>query len=81
MMYWDSGWPWLWMTVMMVVFSGAVVFLVVAVVRCPDRHVARDSDARDNLDTRFARGDIDADEYEQRRRNLNRDTQGAGARQ
>ena len=70
MMYWDSGWAWLWMTMMMVIFWGAVVFIVVAFVRRPDRYTARRSDARDILDARFARGEIDADEYEQRRRIL-----------
>jgi putative membrane protein len=73
MMYWDSGWAWLWMALMMVIFCGALVvalFAVFAVVRRPDRDFERSSDARDILDARFARGEIDAHEYEQRRRIL-----------
>ena len=73
MMYWDSGWAWLWMTLMMVIFCGALVvavFAVFAIVRRPDRDIERSSDARQILDGRFARGEIDADEYEQRRRIL-----------
>jgi putative membrane protein len=77
-MYWDSGWAWLWMTVMMVVFWGAVVGIVVAVVRRPGRYVTRSSDARDILDARFARGEIDVDEYEQRRNVLDGSAPPAG---
>jgi putative membrane protein len=72
MMYWDSGWAWLWMAMMMVIFCGALVvaLAVFAIVRRPDRDSERSSDARRILDGRFARGEIDADEYEQRRRIL-----------
>ena len=79
-MYWDSGWAWLWMTMMMVIFFGAVAFVVVAVVRRPDRDTARHCEARDILDARFARGEIDADEYELRRRILDGDKQVAWPR-
>ena len=80
-MYWDSGWAWLWMAVMMVIFCGALVVAVVAVfavVRRPDSHSTQGSDARDILDARFARGEIDADEYEQRRRVLDGAAQPTG---
>jgi putative membrane protein len=71
-MYWDSGWAWLWMAMMMVIFCGALVvaaFALFAVARRPDRDSEQGA-ARDILDARFARGDIDADEYDQRRRML-----------
>ena len=67
MMYSDSGWVWLWMTLMMVVFLGAVAAIVVAIVRRPVDHGAQDPDARAILDARFARGEIDTDDYRQRR--------------
>ena len=80
MMYWDSSWAWLWMTLMMVTFWGAIAFIVVAVVRRPNSNTTRSSDARDILAERFARGDIDADDYEQRREILDRAAQSTGPR-
>ena len=73
MMDWDSGWAWLWMAMMMVIFCGALVvavFAAFAIARRPDPPPTQGSGARDILDARFARGEIDADEYEQRRRIL-----------
>jgi putative membrane protein len=67
MMYSDSGWVWLWMSLMMVFFLGAVAAIVVAIVRRPDSYAARPDDARAILDMRFARGEIDAEDYQQRR--------------
>ena len=71
MMWWwhNSGWGWFWMTVMMVVFWGLVAVAVVAVVRAlgaQDRNATpRGSTPSPDevLDERFARGDIDVDEY------------------
>jgi putative membrane protein len=80
MMYWDSSWAWLWMTMMMVIFWGAIAFVVVAVVRRPNSNTTRGSDARDILAERFARGEIDADDYEQRREILDRAAQPTGPR-
>lgn len=81
MMYWDSGWAWLWMATMMVASWGVVVFAAIAIVRRPGRSAAGLADARDILDTRFARGEIDGEEYKQRRRILDGDTQVVGPRQ
>jgi putative membrane protein len=68
MMYSDFGWIWLWMSLMMVVFLGAVAaIVVVAIVRRPDNRVARPDDARATLDMRFARGEIETDDYRHRR--------------
>lgn len=68
MMYSDSGWVWLWMAVMMVIFWGTVVAVIVlAIVRRPTVHGSPGPTARDVLDARFARGEIDIDDYRQRR--------------
>lgn len=70
MMWSDGGgWSWGWMVVgmvMMIGFWALVAWVIVMVVRRPDgRPSARD--AEEILDERFARGDLDADEYRQRR--------------
>jgi putative membrane protein len=82
MMGWYSGWGWggwLAMSLTMLVFWGLLAFGVVALVRTlrredPDRPAApaalpgpRTESAREILDGRFARGEIDADEYQRRR--------------
>lgn len=69
MMMWTGwGWQWLWM----VGFWAVVIVLIVWAVarlapRTPDRH-----DARTILDERYARGEIDDDEYRHRRSELGR---------
>jgi putative membrane protein len=66
------GWGgWLLMSLMMLAFWTLIVVAVVAVVRSlrrdSDRPGQRDApDARQLLDERFARGEIDADEYGKR---------------
>lgn len=78
---WDGwGWGgWVLMVVVMALFWGAVVLGIVALVRYgrvrreppppppppPEPH--RQPSALDVLDERFARGEIDADEYTRRR--------------
>ena len=74
-MYWhDRGWgpgAWVAMGFMMVVFWGVVVALIVYAVRAghhPTTLAAPPAnDAARILDERFARGEIDADEYQRRR--------------
>jgi putative membrane protein len=74
MMYYDhdvSGWGWVGMTVGMVLFWGlliAVVFLAVrGLPRVPDhRERSSGSSAEGLLAERFARGEIDDEEYRQR---------------
>lgn len=68
MMYWGNGdwnWAaWLAMTVSMVLFWGLVAWLVVSVVRQPgDTHPSPEA----VLGDRFARGEIDEEEYRRRR--------------
>jgi putative membrane protein len=65
MMYWNGmgmGW-WGWL--MMLVFWGSVIFLIVWAVR-PGRTVQEDGALR-ILDERLAKGEIDAEEYRERR--------------
>lgn len=83
MMYWYSGdwgaWAWIVMAVVMVLFWGGVAVLVVQLVRSrtalqgtlaarPPHH-----DAEQVLNERFARGEIDEDEFAARRAALRRD--------
>jgi putative membrane protein len=79
MMWWNhGGWgagDWLAMSFMMVVFWGLVIALVVAVVRSAhsdrgSQHGPADTIAQradEVLAERFARGEIDEDEYTHRR--------------
>jgi putative membrane protein len=76
MMGWYSGWGWagwLTMSLIMLAFWALVAVGVVALVRTLRREdrdrsaVPPVESARAILDSRFARGEIDADEYERRR--------------
>lgn len=66
---WDGG-SWWWMAMVMVAFWAVVVAAIVMVVRRPSG--ARRRDATDVLDERYARGEIDEDEYRRRRETLAR---------
>jgi len=72
-MMWDwQGYGWWWWSLMwvgMVVFWGAIAWAVVALLRG-----RRGVDAEDVLMDRFARGEIDADEYRERLGVLRRGT-------
>ena len=73
-MMWHDGWgagAWLAMGFMMLIFWAAVIAGVAWVVRDSKQAPAPDANrARQILDERFARGEIDADEYRQRREHL-----------
>ncbi len=81
-MMWDNGWgagQWVAMSVMMVLFWGLIVAGIIALVHATrsDRHTPpapapHESSARRILDERFARGELDADEYAHRRDLLDR---------
>jgi putative membrane protein len=68
-----SGWGgWLLMSLMMLLFWGAIVVAVVALWRSGRRDERTSGsplppDARQLLDERFARGEIDPDDYARRR--------------
>ena len=67
------GWGgWVAMSLVMAVFWGLVIFAVVAIFRgasrtSPDQRPPEQRDALTILDERFARGEIDEDEYRARR--------------
>ncbi|MDN3519044.1 SHOCT domain-containing protein [Aquisalimonas lutea] len=76
-----SGWGhMLFGGLMMVLILGAVIGLIAVVVRSlagtgtvpPARERERGRSALDILDERYARGEIDRDEYQQRRQDLTR---------
>jgi len=64
-----SGWMWWGMGIMGLFWAALIVVGVWAVRRFTDRPRAS---ARDILDERFARGEIDADEFERQREVLGR---------
>jgi putative membrane protein len=77
-MHWNDGWhdgagPWWWLVMMfvMILFWGGVAFAIVMAIRhgvgttrAPEE--PRRPSAEDILGERFARGEIDAEEYHQR---------------
>ena len=72
MMYWSGmGWGgWIMMTVTLFAFWALVAAGIVALVRSTHSDPAphdRRKDARQLLDERFARGEIDEDDYNRRR--------------
>ncbi len=60
-----SAWAWWLMTAGMVVFWGLVIWVVIVLARRVD--TPRRHSAEDILAERYARGEIDHDEYERRR--------------
>lgn len=74
MMYWGdydpSGWGWVAMTLGMVVFWGLLITLAVVLVRGLNRPTGQERVSRPTpeqlLAERFARGEIDEDEYRRR---------------
>lgn len=83
MMWHDPGWTWGWggwlaMILMMLLFWGALVVLVVWAIRqfraapeqAPTPEADRPSTAIAILEERFARGEIDEQEFERRRAHL-----------
>lgn len=69
-MMWNSGWgwgAWLMMTVVMVGFWALVAWVVVSVTRGPSSTQSDVRSAEDILAERFARGEIDEDEFTGRR--------------
>ena len=69
-MFWYGDWswgPWLLMTLGMVAFWGLVIWAIVSLVRSePSAPPAERLSAEQILAQRFARGEIDVDEYHRR---------------
>jgi putative membrane protein len=66
MMYWNDGWgwgAWLMMTVGMIGFWGLVAWVIVTLARGTSATRAPERSAEDILAERFARGEIDEEEY------------------
>ena len=81
-MYWHdmSWWAWLPMTLGMILVWGVVAWAVIRLLmdrRDPVRE-PREPTAREILDARFARGAIDATEYQDAKRLLEADPSAAG---
>jgi len=76
MMWWnDSGWSWLAMTISMLVFWALVAGVVITLLRsnrAPDTVDPGPNNPERILKERFARGEIDVEEYERRREVLRR---------
>ena len=77
MMYWNDGWgwgAWIAMGFMMLLFWGVIAAVVFLLVRPPGRRVEppapkppSEDEATRILDQRFARGEIDEQEYRAKR--------------
>jgi putative membrane protein len=69
-----DGWDWFWGAIMMVLFWGVLVAVVVFAVRAfsggPRRSSDESTGAEAILKTRFARGEISREEFEERKRVL-----------
>jgi putative membrane protein len=71
-MMWNWGYGWWWMGLSMILFWAVVIGLVVWAVRLSGRHAdAGQADrAREVLEERYVRGDIDEEEFTRRLRHL-----------
>ena len=70
MMWWPDGWGWggwLMMTLTMLAFWGIVAWVIVTLVRQPGTRRETNPNAEEILAERFARGEIDEEEYTKRR--------------
>jgi putative membrane protein len=69
-MMWNDGWGWgVWLTmvVIMIGFSGLIAWVIISVTRGSSNTRPPDRSAEDILAERFARGEIDEDEFTARR--------------
>ncbi len=80
MWMWHSGWGWFWMSVMMVVFSALVAWVIVTLVRQGDRGGRGTTDAQGLLEERFARGDMSRGRFASARAGIACAWVGAGLR-
>ena len=72
-MAWGVGWMW-FMPLFMVVFWGLVIWAVVALVQGTARHGDAESSGQESaleiLKQRYARGEIDKEEYQEKKRDM-----------
>lgn len=69
--HWNNGWSYGWvgallMIITMLLVWGGLIALIVLLVRRVGYHGPAQNDAQRILDERFAKGEIDKDEYDQR---------------
>lgn len=71
-MMWNWGQGWWWMGLSMILFWAVVIGFVVWAVRTSGRHAdaGRADRAREVLEERYVRGDIDEEEFTRRLRHL-----------
>ena len=72
-MGWNDGWPMPWMFFgpgLMLVFAVVCLTMMVVMMRGGMTHRSRGTSALDILKERYARGEIDQAEYNERRRTL-----------
>ncbi len=76
-MMWGGGWVWMMFfgPLMMILFWGTIILLVVLAIRwlrgsSRDFHLPSEKTALEILQARFARGEIDKEAYEEKRRVL-----------
>jgi putative membrane protein len=62
-----NGWSWVWMSLMMVLFWGGLIFFGVWAIRS---FTDRGRSSLDIAKDRYARGDISRDQFEQIRQDL-----------
>ncbi|MFW6033645.1 MAG: SHOCT domain-containing protein [bacterium] len=65
-----GGWAWLWGVLILIGIVALVVLAVLAVMRGVSSKGASTSRAREILEERYARGELDTDEYHERLREL-----------
>lgn len=80
--YWHYGWGWghmIFGSVMMIIFWGGIILAIVLAVRWLGRESGRGAESQprtkaplDILHERFARGEIDKEEFEERKRLLSK---------
>lgn len=65
-----GGWGWLWGSLLVIGIIVLVVLTVLVLTRGTTREGSRQSRAREILDERYARGEINTEEYHERLREL-----------
>ncbi len=71
---WDAGWMWVWGTLMMLGFVALIVWLARSATQASQPPSAPDTNtsARGILAERFAKGELETDEYRERLAELDR---------
>ncbi len=76
MMGWGYGMGWLWMIIMIVFWVAVIVGIILLIrwiilsMKSTSQHGIQEESALDILKKRYARGEIDREEFEQRKKDL-----------